>query len=321
MDITLADELTDTTAAPLPTDDVTVELPKRPEPISAGSMLAGLIADISKAHTKHLAGEWTGGIRCGIHLLDTTLRGFRPASVSYLLAPPNVGKSTLANQIAYQVAAFPGQSAAAFYISYENPPENLLIKQIARLSGWTQTDIDTGVIDTKDKHFEGAITALSTAPIYYMAGGKNVSFGDIRRATETVKTESGAEYVFCIIDYLQYFAKASTDKESRYEQVNEAVVCMRELANLTKCHVMVISSQNRAENLKPDAGKGMHGATGSGDVEYDADLMLTLAPKSENDHKHLFLTATKTRYGGKHKSAALIFDEDRASFAVEGDPE
>ena len=322
MDITsAANELSDLATAPLPTDDVTAELPPLPL-LRAGGMLIGLAADLDATHKKHLAGQWTGGIRCGIGLIDTTLRGLRPASVSYLLAAPNIGKSTFVNQLAYQVSAYPGQSAAAIYVTYENPPTNLLLKHMARLSGWPQNDIDAGKIGTDDKHITTAVNALASADLWYLAAGKHVSFDDIRRAVETVKTESGAEYIFCAIDYLQYYAKASTAKENRYEQVNAAVVDMRELPNMTNAHVMVISSQNRATN-KGDGGEGMHGGTGSGDIEYDADLMLTLATKDKDskDHEHLLLTATKTRYGGKHKLNSLIFDADRASFAVVGDPE
>ena len=310
--------------APLQTDDVTMPLPEHITPVSARSLLTGLLGSLAETRKKNLAGEWTGGIRCGVPLIDNNLRGLRRRSVSYLLAPPNIGKSTLANQIAGMVAAYPAQSVAALYLSYENPPEDLLLKQLARLSGWKQDDLLSGEVDPVDPHLAAGVAALQRLPLYYLDGDPKVKYTDVLAAVETVKADSGADDVFVVLDYLQYFAKCSTVKETRYEQINEAVVCMRELAILTAAHVMVISSQNRETNKQQNAESRspkdtnntptIHGGTGSGDIEYDADLILVL----EVDGSFRTLTAAKTRYGGKNASLKMTFDEDRATFAWQG---
>lgn len=118
---------------------------EQPTPlVSSSDLMDGILKDLEVRHNTKQCGGWTGGLRCGFSLIDNNLRGFRPHSLTILAAEPKIGKTTLANQIAYETAVFSGQQANVIYVTLEMAPEELLKKHLARLSGWPLHSLEDG---------------------------------------------------------------------------------------------------------------------------------------------------------------------------------
>lgn len=315
----------------LPIDDRTADLataaPRQAPFLAAGSMLPRLEADLTARYRTRQGGGWNGGLRCSFRVLDKDLRGMRAGAITMLSAGPHLGKSTLANQIAYQVAGWDGQHAAALYVSYEDDPEYLLLKQVARLSGWRINDLLDGVAAPDDANLQQAMRQLATTPLYYLRGGRETRPDDIIDRAAQVKQEAGAQNLLLVLDYLQYFARFAPGN-SRVEQVGNAIAQVRRMTDATGAVVLVIGSQNREANKTGDST--MYGGMWSSDIEYDADTLLTLTkPKVDGKNadtflregktiplgpQHRLLKVEKARYGGTDSLMLLEFDNNFGAY-------
>lgn len=290
--------------------------------LSVHSLLTDLLGDLSARHTTQQGGGWTGGLRCGLSLIDNDLRGLRPGSVTILNAEPNIGKSTLCNQIAYQVAAYPGQKAAALYVSFENDPLDLLLKHVSRLSGWSINDLLDGKVSPNDSRLRQAIGQLSGVPLFYLRGNAAASPELIEQRCHEVKALLGGDVsLLLVIDYLQYFARFS-GAPKQIEQIGIALSRLDALAQDTQAALLVIGSQNRDTNRSGSAS--LYGGRGSGEIEYDADTLLSLTQEQRQapgGAKALRLLAVKTRFGGAGASLDLDFHTERALLTPAQDQE
>jgi replicative DNA helicase len=310
--------LRDRTQSP-PTDS-SADSVAPPPLLSTTTLLSSVLADIAARHQTAQGGGWTGGLRCGIPLLDDELRGLRPKTVTIMNAEPNIGKTTLCNQIAYQIAAFPNQDAAALYVTFENAAEGLLLKQLSRLSGWTMNDLEAGKVPPADARLAGAAQRLASVPLFYLTGTSAATPEVLTaRAKEAVQVAARSELLL-VVDYLQYFARFFSG--ASLEQIGAALSSLRTMAQETGASLLVIGSQNRATN-RGASEVTMFGGRGSGEIEYDADTVLSLTRVGEgsdkgSDNKRVKLTAVKTRFGGAGKDMELDFSPERAYFAETG---
>ncbi len=312
----------------LESEDRTAPTPSAPAAatplLATRDMLGGLLGELAQRHKTHQGGGWTGGLRCGLPLIDKELRGLRKGSLTILNAEPNLGKSTLANQLTYQAAALPGQSACALYATFENDPADLLLKQLSRLCGWAVNDLLDGKVAPSDRRLEQAAALLAQAPLFYLRGNAATTPDLIaERVGQAQKASRSPEFTLVVIDYLQYFARFLGGK-TQYEQVGQALAALRELASRTGAALLVIGSQNREANKMGggrNGGPSMYGGRGSGEIEYDADTMLALTAEegaARGGAELRKLTAVKTRFGGAGAECPLDFFPKTACFEVPG---
>jgi replicative DNA helicase len=287
-----------------------------PPPLqSAQDMLGGLLEEIAARHKTQEGGGWTGGLRCGFHLIDTDLRGLRRRSLTTLSAEPSIGKSTLANQISYQVANWQSQNAAALYVSFEDDPQYLLLKHLSRLSGWRINALEGGQVAPDDPQLLRAARSLREVPLFYLRGGARLWPSVIIERAEEAKTKAKAADLLLVIDYLQLFSRFAAGK-SQLEQIGLVLSELLRIRDETDAALLVISSQNRETNKGGDAG--MFGSRGSGEIEYDSDTLLVLnkvqGSGAGSPSWQRKLTAVKTRYGGVGATAELVLDGTLGTF-------
>jgi replicative DNA helicase len=286
-----------------------------PSPLlRTADLLRSVLKDLADRHKTQQGGGWTGGLRCGIPLIDKDLRGLRPKSITALCAEPKLGKTTLANQIAYQTAAFPGQDSAALYVSFELEPADLILKLLSRLSEWALTDLLDGRVAPDDPHLVKAARLLAGVPLCYLRGGPGTTpDGIIQRSKEA----AGGGPLLLVIDYLQYFARFAR-AGTQYEQLSQTLPELRRIADETGAAMIVIAAQNRETNK--DGKVTQFGSTGGGGIEYDVDAYLVLT----KDLKRIpppgmvgcRLSVANARYGGGDAECEFDYDRDRAHFRL-----
>lgn len=287
-----------------------------PPLLSTRGLLDSLLGDLHERHVTRKGGGWTGGLRCGFRLIDHELRGLRHGSVTMFSAEPTMGKSTCCNQIAYQTAAFPGQHAAALYVSFEDDPAYLLLKHLSRLSGWRINDLQDGLVSTQEAQLAEAVRRLVDTPLFYLRGNAATDATVmIERARDVRRLLNAEAPLLIVVDYLQYFARYAPGRVLM-DQIGMALTELGRVAEATNAALLVVGSQNREANKRGDAT--MFGGRGSGEIEYDADQLLvltrderTVAMGCGQPRK---LTALKTRFGGAGAEALLDFEADFGRF-------
>ena len=254
------------------------------EPIApAAYYTADVLADIAaRFEHRQETGEDAIGHKTGFPRLDRILGGLDKQRMTVLLAAPGAGKTTLSNQLAAHVAA---HGAPVLYVTFENSREDLIGKQIARLAGKSAGDVRRGAIDPAAlTQAFATFQAGAGQRLYYIAGDANTTIDTIGAALEQLARNHPDTYPLLVVDFLQRLATTSNPaaKGSGLDDMRGRVGIiaqqLRGLANDSGGHVWAISSTNRAAYDSDKAKPGLASARESGDIEFAADAVLTLAP-------------------------------------------
>lgn len=282
--------------------------------IPAAEGLAAVLADVATRHAQRQAtGSDILGHRTGFPKLDRILGGLERGRLGVLLAGPGTGKTNLSNQLAGTVAA---AGAPVLFVTYENGPDDLLLKQLARIAGVSPSAARRGGVDPAQlAAAAGTFRAAGGDRLYYLAGTAATTLETIRGALERItRRHPDAGYPLLIVDYLQKLSTTATPAgrgaglDDMRGKVGAAMQGLRDLATETGAHVWAISSVSRGSsggNGKGNNYQAPHlaAAKESGDVEFGSDYVLSLAKgdaslTSSVSVDPLTLTVEKNRHGG-----------------------
>ena len=231
----------------------------------------------------------------GFKNLDKALEGGLFEGFYILGAIPSLGKTTLAMQIADQIAQ---QGQDILIISLEMARNQLIAKSISRHTLLEQlnnggnfelakTSRGITVAQKWKKYSEEEKKVIYKAMneynnyanhIYIVEGVGDVGVAEIRAEVEEYIAVTGKKPII-IIDYFQILAPAdprATDKQN----IDKSVIELRRLARDYKLTVIAISSFNR--NSYKDK-VGMAAFKESGGIEYTADVLIGLQLKGAGD--------------------------------------
>lgn len=255
-------------------------------------------------------GETIMGLKTGIKFLDKKLNGLRTGL--YLLGgSPGVGKTTFATQISCNIA----KEHPVVYLTYENTPENLVLKSICRMAKIPFSEVDTGSHAPEElKPGIKSYTPIGRR-IAYIEGTVRVSTDQIRAKALQVMNRFEDDRCLVVVDYLQKMAHQSGYEEIR-ANVSQLSIKLRELANRLKSPVLAITSLNRSGYKN----SGLSSLKESGDLEYGADGVLLLSKDNERaaraPAKAVTMKIAKNRYG-QTGNVNMIFRPDIGDFREE----
>lgn len=272
----------------------------------AAALLGSVFDDIAQRYQhRQETGEDAIGHSTGFPRLDEILGGLDRGRMSILLAAPGVGKTTFSNQLAHTVAA---SGSPVVYVSFENSADDLTLKQIARIAGKSASEIRRGRVDPQT--LQGAYETFSTGAgqrLFYVTGTAGTTLESVEAALTQLQRAYPDTHPVIIIDFLQRLATSASiagrgagldDMRGRVGLISQQ---LRTLALETGAHIWAISSTNRAAYDSDKAKPGLASARESGDVEFAADHVITLAPgKSDGlsmTADPLMLDVVKNRHG------------------------
>jgi replicative DNA helicase len=208
------------------------------------------------------------GLATGYSRLDNETAGLQPSELIILAARPSMGKTSLALNIAENVALRQGGAVAIF--SLEMSKESLLLRLLASEARVDAHKFRTGHMSKEDwRRITESLSKMAEAPLWIddSAAGTVMEMGAKARR---LKREKGLALV--IVDYLQLVA-ARGRFGNRNEEVSSISRSLKGLAKELKVPVLVLSQLTRAperEERKPQLADLRE----SGAIEQDADVVL-----------------------------------------------
>jgi replicative DNA helicase len=213
-------------------------------------------------------GKRITGVSTGYLQLDNLTSGLQPSELIILAARPSQGKTSLALNIAENVAMRSGQPVAIF--SLEMSKESLLQRLIASVARIDAHKFRTGHLRRDDwRSMTEALGVISSAPLWIDDSG-SATVVEIGAKTRRLKRDKGLSMV--VVDYLQLIA-ARGRFGNRNEEVSSITRSLKGLAKELKVPVVVLSQLTRSPE-REDRRPQLADLRESGAIEQDADVVL-----------------------------------------------
>lgn len=269
------------------------------EPRAVGEFVVELLDRISDL----AEGNRAPGILTRIPTLDNLLGGgLKPGKQIVLAARPSVGKSALAMELAYAVAA---QEHGAAFLSQEMESSELVERLTARIGAIELDHIQTGKLsDSEWASLTDAVERYRSMPLY-IEDQPGLSLSDIQAKARKLKRERGIKLL--VVDYLQ-LCTSSDSKASRHHQLEPLSRGLKVLAKQLGITTLILSQLNREVEKRTNGRPTLADLKESGAIEEDADTVILLSADGQRENGDMVIHAevAKNR-GGKKGFVKLAF--------------
>jgi replicative DNA helicase len=264
------------------------------------------------------------GLPTGFIDLDNLLAGLQKSDLIILAARPSVGKTSLALDIARQVAVKTKSPVGIF--SLEMSKEQLVDRMLCAEANVSLWRMRTGKLSDREEDNDftrigEAMGKLSEAPIY-IDDSPNTTVMEIRTKARRLQMEKGLSLL--VIDYLQLMEGRGKYSDNRVQEVAEITRGLKGVARELNIPVLALSQLSRAvEQTRPAIPKLAH-LRESGSIEQDADVVMFIYRKAADRGYNRDELSPEERYRAeihiaKHRNGPtgrvdLFFDEETVSF-------
>ena len=253
------------------------------------------------------------GVPTGFIDLDKKLGGLQKSDLIILAARPSMGKTSLALDIARNVAVLENKPVGLF--SLEMSKDQLADRLLAGLANINLWNLRNGSLTTDDySRLQHAMGSLSDSPLYIDDAG-SVNILQIRAMARRLQANKGLSLI--VIDYLQLMEPMNRFA-SPVQQVTENSRALKMLAKELNVPVLVLSQLSRAVEQRTPSIPKLSDLRESGAIEQDADVVLMIYREDKYSENSLNPNVAKVIIG-KHRNGPtgdidLFFDEHRVSF-------
>lgn len=254
------------------------------------------------------------GVPSGFKGIDNKLSGFQKSDLVILAARPSVGKTSLALDIARNVATKNNMPVGIF--SLEMSSQQLVDRMLAAESKVDAWKLRTGRLsaDEEFNKIRDSLDVLSKAPIYIDdQPGNNIL--KMRSVARRLKSEKGLELI--IVDYLQLMVPTQNrNTDNLVQQVTEISRSLKNLARELNIPVLALSQLSRA--VESRGGKPrLSDLRDSGSIEQDADVVMFIhRERNEEDtgKNNVAEILIEKHRNGPTGTVQLYFDDTKSSF-------
>ena len=234
---------------------------------SIKSLLAQAVDKIETLY--ELDGDITGA-STGFTDLDEKTSGLQPADLIIVAGRPSMGKTTIAMNMAENVALKSGLPVAVF--SMEMPGESLAMRMMSSLGRIDQHKVRTGKLDDDDwPRLTSAINLLAETKLF-IDDTPALTPTEVRSRARRLTREHG-QLGLIVLDYLQLMQSPSSG-ENRVQQISDISRGLKALAKELNVPVVALSQLNRNLEQRPNKRPVMSDLRESGAIEQDADLII-----------------------------------------------
>ena len=236
------------------------------------------------------------GISTGYANLDGMLKGgIRPGQLIVIAARASMGKTTLAQNIAENVA----KSRQVLFHSLEMSRQELAERSLAH------HEAEVGLSDALAHTMRLNLT-IDEAPA--------VTVAHVRMRARRVKRKHGLSLI--VMDYLQLM---SGKGENRTQEIGSISRGLKALAKELEVPVIAVAQINRAVEQRPDKRPMLSDLRESGDIEADADVVMMVyrddyytKPAEESGLAEIIVRKNRN---GRTGTCHMRFDAEHARFS------
>ncbi|MFP6872063.1 MAG: replicative DNA helicase [Verrucomicrobiales bacterium] len=285
-----------------------------------GNMLTHVMSAIETIQDMYENEGKVQGIPTGFRDIDAQINGMLPGQMIIIAARPSMGKTSLAMNIAENVAVDQKLPVAVFTLEMTTQElvQRLLCSR-ARVSG---QKIRSGMPDRKDfPRLMEAADELSKSKMF-IDETPSISILELRAKARRLKQKENISLV--IVDYLQLMrSNTRRAQENRQIEISEISAGLKALAKELHVPVIVLSQVNRNPEDRKGGRPRLSDLRESGSLEQDADVVgLLMRPEryadEEDDRDDLEGEATfiiAKQRSGPIGDIPLTFISDQVRFA------
>jgi len=210
------------------------------------------------------------GVETGYYDLDDKTSGLQPEELIVLAARPSMGKTTMALNIALNVALKAGKGVGIF--SLEMAHTQVALNMLSCHARVDAQRLRRGRLsDAELTTLSQAAGTLSEAPIY-IDDTAGLTPMELRAKARRLKSQHDIQLI--IVDYLQLME--SPGFESRQQEISAISRSLKALARELHLPVIAVAQLNRGVEDRPDHRPRMSDLRESGSIEQDADVVALL---------------------------------------------
>src|SRR5436853_1174863 len=225
------------------------------------------------------------GLATGLRDLDNKMGGLQKSDLIILAGRPGMGKTSLATNIAYNVArAWRGEVQAdgqiatvnggrVGFFSLEMSAEQLATRILSEQTEISSSKIRRGEITQsdfeviKDKSIE-----IQHLPLFIDETG-GLSIAQLAARARRLKRQRGLDLI--VIDYIQLLQGTSRrSSENRVQEITEITTNLKSLAKELTVPIIALSQLSRQVENRDDKRPQLSDLRESGSIEQDADVVL-----------------------------------------------
>jgi len=269
------------------TDQIT-----KTEYVALESLLADAFDRMEELHKNKGA---LRGLKTGFRDLDKKTAGLQKGDLVIIGARPAMGKTTFAQNLAYNTATINGRGVLFFSMEMAN--SEIVDRMISDVSGVDNWRIRTGNVTEDDYGKIGdALEEMDSIPLY-LDDTSSMSILELRNKARRAAHDHDIGLI--IIDYLQLLQGTDRYAGNRVQEVTEISRGLKQLARELEIPVVALAQLSRSVTGRDDPRPVLSDLRESGSIEQDADLVMFL-------HRPDYYNQGKEGYEDTHITQLII---------------
>ncbi|NKB54245.1 MAG: replicative DNA helicase [Rhizobiaceae bacterium] len=266
------------------------------------------------------------GIASGLRVLDQKMGGLQQSDLIVLAGRPAMGKTSLATNIAFNIAESyepeiqaDGTSKSVNggvvgFFSLEMAAEQLATRIIAEQTEISSSKIRRGEINEAEfEKLVGCSQMMHRIPLYIDQTG-GISIAQLAARARRLKRQRGLDVL--IIDYIQLM-QGNKRTDNRAQEITEITTGLKALAKELDVPIIALSQLSRQVENREDKRPQLSDLRESGSIEQDADVVLFVyrdeyyAERLMNDTDNKDYEKNVQRYEAGRGKAEVIIAKQR----------
>jgi replicative DNA helicase len=225
------------------------------------------------------------GIGTGLTKLDLLMGGLQKSDLIIIAGRPAMGKTALATNIAYSIAAdYRGQprpdgtietvsGGVVGFFSLEMSAEQLATRILSEQTEISSSKVRRGDITEEEfSKLAAAAQTMQSIPLFIDDTG-GLSIAQLTARARRLKRQRGLDLM--VVDYLQLLTGSSRRaSEGRVQEVTEITTGLKALAKELEIPIIALSQLSRQVESRDDKRPQLADLRESGSIEQDADVVM-----------------------------------------------
>ncbi|WP_176083969.1 replicative DNA helicase [Martelella sp. HB161492] len=224
------------------------------------------------------------GVSTGLMTLDAKMGGLQRSDLIILAGRPGMGKTSLATNIAWNVASSyepevladgtieAKQGGVVGFYSLEMSGEQLATRIISEQTEVSSSKIRRGDITEADfDKLTACAQTMQKTPLYIDQTG-GISIAQMSARARRLKRQRGLDLL--VVDYVQLMTGSKKAGDNRVQEVTEITTGLKALAKELNVPIIALSQLSRQVENRDDKRPQLSDLRESGSIEQDADVVL-----------------------------------------------